>query len=106
MVEDGLFEEVAALRKSGLKLENNTSMQGIGYKEFFDYPEDFDFEANPEAKQLLIDKIKQDTRHFAKRQFTYFKGMDDVIWFDKSQYTNPDEEITKEILNLVNKRFE
>ena len=105
MVEDGLFEEVSSLRKTGLKPENNTSMQGIGYKEFFDYPEDFDFDANPETKQILIDKIRQDTRHFAKRQFTYFKGMDDVIWFDKSQYERPDEEITEAIIALANNKF-
>jgi len=105
MVEDGLFEEVAALRKSGLKPENNTSMQGIGYKEFFDYSEDFDFDANPESKQDVIEKIKLDTRHFAKRQFTYFKGMDDVIWFDKSQYESPDEVITREIIELAKQKF-
>ena len=74
-------------------------MQGIGYKEILAC-------LNGEcSKEEAVEQSKLNTRHFAKRQFTYFKGMDDVIWFDKSKYANPDEEITQEIVKLVSEKF-
>ena len=99
MVEAGLFEEVRNLKELGLG-PGFTSMQGIGYKEVLEY-----FDGGCSAEEA-IEKIKLNTRHFAKRQFTYFKGMDDVIWFDKSQYTNPDEEISKGIITLVREKYQ
>ena len=98
MVEDGLFEEVHALKEAGLTIHDN-SMQGIGYKEILAC-------LNGEcSEEEAVEQVKLNTRHFAKRQFTYFKGMDDVIWFDKSKYANPDEEITQEIVKLVSEKF-
>lgn len=68
MMEQGLENEVKNLVNSGLGRENQ-SMQGIGYKEFFDY---FDNKINHEQ---LIEKIKQDSRNYAKRQLTWFRHM-------------------------------
>ena len=94
MVDEGLIEEVRTLKEAGLTIHNN-SMQGIGYKEILSY---LDGEC---TKEEAIERIKLNTRHFAKRQFTYYKGMDDVIWYDKSRYANPDVEITSEIVHRV-----
>ncbi len=66
MVEQGLFEEAAHLKEIGLTKEMQ-SMQGIGYKEVFDY---FDGLC---TKEECIDAIKQATRHYAKRQLTWFR---------------------------------
>ena len=77
MMEQGLPEEVEALRKRGLKREN-VSMQGLGYKELFGY-----FEGEyPLEEAVRI--IQRDTRHFAKRQLTWFRHMDGVVWLDAS----------------------
>lgn len=98
MVEEGLIEEVRRLKESGLTTKDN-SMQGIGYKEILLYLD------GGCTREEAIEQVKLNTRHFAKRQFTYFKGMDDVIWFDKSGYPNPDEEITNEIVRMVKERY-
>ena len=98
MVNAGLIEEVSSLKAQGLDLSYN-SMQGIGYKEVLEYLD------GRISREEAIEKIKLDTRHFAKRQFTYFKGMDDVIWYDKSKFLNPDEEIADEIITLAGKEF-
>ncbi len=84
MLEAGLPDEVKALRARGCK-RGMTSMQGLGYKELLDYldgliPYD-------EAVRL----IKRDTRHFAKRQLTWFRRERDVIWIDKRDYSSEDE---------------
>ena len=55
-------------------------MQGLGYKEFFDY---FDGRMTLED---TVDKIKKDTRHFAKRQLTWFRREKEVIWLNKKEY--------------------
>lgn len=73
MFENGLLKEVEELLKSGVKFDNQ-SMQGIGYKEFRDYFE---------QKATLDDvknKIKQNSRNYAKRQFTWFKKFPEIIW--------------------------
>ena len=75
MIEDGLVNEIDDLLKSGITFDNQ-SMQGIGYKEFKGY---FDGLATlPET----IDLIKKNSRHFAKRQYTFFNNQMDVEWFE------------------------
>ncbi len=66
MMEDGLLEEVKGLIEEGYT-KDLVSMQGLGYKEFFDY---FDGEMSLEE---TVDKVKRDTRRFAKRQLTWFR---------------------------------
>ncbi len=75
MVENGLVDEVKKLREMGLSMAN-ISMQGIGYKEIIEY---LDGEVSLET---AIENIKQNTRHMAKRQVTWFKREKDVIYVD------------------------
>lgn len=78
MLEQGLLDEVKAMQARGLA-RDMVSMQGIGYKELLAYLEgEYSYE---DAVALL----KQDTRHFAKRQLTWFRREKEVIWLDKSQ---------------------
>lgn len=79
MMQAGLKEEAENLKKEGYTREL-VSMQGIGYKEFFDY---FDGLISIED---TIENIKKDTRHFAKRQLTWFRREKDVIWIRKEDY--------------------
>ncbi len=75
MMEEGLLQEVISLRDKGLA-RDAVSMQGLGYKQLLKY---LDGEMTlPEA----VAAIKQETRHFAKRQLTWFRREPDVIWVD------------------------
>ena len=79
MMERGLVDEVRGLREMGIR-RDSTSMQGIGYKQIYGYLEgEYDLE---EAVRL----VKRDTRHFAKRQLTWFKREKDVIWTDLDRF--------------------
>ena len=73
MVKDGLVEEVKKLLDMGYN-ENMVSMKGIGYKELISY---FKGECSLE---YAISEIKKNTRHFAKRQVTWFKYQTDGLW--------------------------
>lgn len=79
MLEDGLLNEVQLLKDRGLKKEM-VSMQGLGYKEILAY---LDGEYDLERAIYLI---KRDTRHFAKRQLTWFKREKNVIWVDRRDF--------------------
>lgn len=79
MMEDGLLEEVKALRRAGLS-KNMVSMQGLGYKELLSYLE------GEISLEEAVCQIKRDTRHFAKRQITWFRRERDVIWLDKQKF--------------------
>lgn len=71
MVNDGLIEEIAGLRKKGL-FETSTAGQAIGYKEFIPY-----FEGTASLEEC-IELLKAETRHYAKRQVTWFKRNQDA----------------------------
>ena len=94
MMEQGLLQEVEYLRDRGLKRED-VSMQGLGYKELFGY---FDGEYSLEEAVRII---KRDTRHFAKRQLTWFRRERDVIWIDKSQIGREDEKAVEFMMNYL-----
>lgn len=79
MMADGLLREVEALKKRGYT-RDMVSMQGLGYKELLAY---LDGEITLEE---AVYRIKRDTRHFAKRQITWFKREKDVIWIDKNAF--------------------
>lgn len=74
MVQLGLFQEVETLLKQGID-PNSQSMQGIGYKEVVSY---LDGACNMEE---CIEKIKQNSRNYAKRQLTWFRR-GDYTWYD------------------------
>ncbi len=86
MMAQGLVEEVRALRESGCRKEM-VSMQGLGYKELLSYLEG---EASMEEAVYLI---KRDTRHFAKRQLTWFRREKEVIWVDKTVFDHDSQKI-------------
>ncbi|MBO7676081.1 MAG: tRNA (adenosine(37)-N6)-dimethylallyltransferase MiaA [Erysipelotrichaceae bacterium] len=75
MISDGLIKEIDGLLSKGISFENQ-SMQGIGYKEFKAY---YDKEKSLEE---CVEDVKKNSRHFAKRQYTFFNNQLDVNWFD------------------------
>lgn len=97
MFEAGLVDEMKCLIDSGCT-KDMVSMQGIGYKELFGY---FDGEYDLERTKYLV---KLDTRHFAKRQLTWFKREPEVEWMDYSIYKTKEAMISKmlEILSCKN----
>lgn len=96
MIQDGLVEEVQGLLQSGVP-RNAISMQGIGYKETAA------FLAGELSREEMIDEIKKNTRHFAKRQLTWFRREKDVIWIEKEPET-ADAEIEGKILKIIHEK--
>lgn len=86
MMDEGLFDEVRYLKERGIK-KGSTAMQGLGYKELYAC---LDGEYTLEEAVRII---KRDTRHFAKRQLTWFKRERDVIWADKSVIGQSDDTV-------------
>jgi len=95
MLSEGLVEEVRSLKEEGLGRQH-ISMQGIGYKEILDY-----LEGNVDL-ETAVDRLKQNTRHFAKRQLTWFRREKDVIWLDRTEHPT-DQELLDVILDTVEK---
>ena len=93
MVEQGLFGEVEELLEMGLQ-EEDISMKGIGYKEVIAF---YDGQMTEDE---AIDKIKQNTRHLAKRQLTWFRRYEDMHWINITELG--DEGAMKEIMDLIN----
>ena len=91
MFDAGLVEEVTALRDKGYS-RNLVSMQGIGYKEIY---ASLDGEYDLDRARYII---KRDTRHFAKRQLTWFRREKDVRWLDLDQYQGNADLILADIL--------
>ena len=79
MLEQGLVAEVQALKEQGCRADM-VSMKGLGYKEILAY---LDGQISLEEAVYII---KRDTRHFAKRQLTWFRRERDVIWLDRQAY--------------------
>ena len=97
MLQDGLIEEVTALKEMGLK-RGMVSMQGLGYKEILAY---LDGECTLEE---AVEILKRDTRHFAKRQITWFKREEDVIWLDKGKFAYQEEQILEAMLQILREK--
>ena len=101
----GLLEEVKSLREKGYGPEL-TSMQAIGYKEIYAALSKIEKDGiNKDSKEYneiineAFEEIKLNTRHFAKRQLTWFRRERDVIWLDKDDHS--EEEILNLILNTI-----
>lgn len=90
MVEKGLIDEIKFLLKKGYNWNLN-SMSGIGYRQFKDYLEGKDTLEN------AIEKLKRDTRRFAKRQLTWFRRDKDIKWFEN--YDEAEKEVEKFLKN-------
>ena len=97
MLEEGLVKEVEDLKNDGCH-RGMVSMQGLGYKEILAYLEgEYPLE---EAVRIL----KRDTRHFAKRQLTWFRRESDVIWVDKEKFHWNENEILEYMLSSLKER--
>ncbi len=94
MIAAGLVDEVRALKERGVP-RMSTAMQGLGYKEIYDHL------AGECSLDEAIYKIKRDSRHFAKRQITWFKREPDAIWIDRSIFTDPSREIVEFMLSQL-----
>jgi len=97
MVEQGLVQEVAKLKDMGLS-RNNISMQGLGYKEILDYLDDII------SLEEAIYRIKRDTRHFAKRQLTWFKREKDIIWVDRDNFKDDENKMLSYMMDKIQER--
>jgi len=94
MLEHGLVEEVQKLKNMGYH-RDMVSMQGLGYKEILDY---LDRKCTLEEAIYIL---KRETRHFAKRQLTWFRRERDVIWFDKQNYEYNENAILEEMCRIL-----
>ena len=97
MINEGLVREVQSLKEKGYT-RDMVSMQGLGYKEMLDYLD------NKCSLEEAVEIIKRDTRHFAKRQITWFKRESDVTWIDKKEYDYNEERILKAMLQELKER--
>ncbi len=97
MMEQGLIEEVKNLLEEGVSTET-VSMQGLGYKEIVAY-------LNGEyTLEEAVYVLKRDTRHFAKRQITWFKREEDVIWLNRPEFEHSDEKILAAMLKIIDEK--
>jgi tRNA dimethylallyltransferase len=87
MIKEGLIYEVESLKKKGYDI-SLTPLRTFGYKEIFQYLE------GEISLDEAIDKIKLNTRHYAKRQLTWFKKEEGIIWIDREKL-NLKQEILK-----------
>lgn len=79
MLEEGLVAEVEALKERGYT-RDMVSMQGLGYKEILDYL------CGLCTLEEAVETIKKETRHFAKRQLTWFRREKEVTWIEKGDF--------------------
>ena len=97
MMAQGLLEEVKKLKEMGCH-RGMVSMQGLGYKEILAYLDgEYPLE---EAVRIL----KRDTRHFAKRQLTWFRREQEVIWVNKDEFSYDEEKIRNYMLSILKDR--
>jgi len=97
MVEAGLFEETGHLLKMGVG-EDAQAMKSIGYRQVLEYLHgEYD-------KDTCVDKIKQATRNFAKRQFTWYKKMPYIHWLEVGEPPMPEIYVAEIIRVLEEKR--
>lgn len=86
MIRQGLEREVHQLLEKGYT-QDLVSMQGVGYKELLAY-----FDGKVSLEDAIM-TIKKNTRHFAKRQLTWFRKEEDVIWVNKQDFGHDDDRI-------------
>lgn len=99
MIEAGLVDEVKQLMETGCK-RDSTAMQGLGYKEIISYL------TGEISLEEAIYIIKRDTRHFAKRQLTWFRRERNVIWINKAEFAYDDEKMLNYIKSSLRENQE
>ena len=97
MMEQGLLDEVKMLKSKGYR-RDMVSMQGLGYKELLDYLD------GAYSLEEAVRILKRDTRHFAKRQLTWFRRERDVTWVEKDRFYYEDEKILVFMENVLKER--
>jgi tRNA dimethylallyltransferase len=98
MLAEGLVEEVKELRHMGCH-RGMVSMQGLGYKEILAYLE------GEMSLEQAVEQIKRSTRHFAKRQLTWFSREQDVIWVNKESFGYEEERILEFLLEDIRNKM-
>lgn len=98
MVKEGLVSEVQKLKEQGAT-RDMVSMQGLGYKEILDYLD------GRTSLEEAIYILKRDTRHFAKRQLTWFKRERNVSWIHKDAYQYDETKILHAMLEQIRKEL-
>lgn len=96
MLDEGLVNEVASIKRLGVN-KDNTSYNGIGYREIFEYLDD------QCSLDEAIDNIKKNSRHYAKRQLTWFRREKNVNWINRNEFNN-DELILENILLILKEK--
>ena len=91
MMKNGLLEEVKSFYDKGIKTK--PLLNGIGYKELYKY-----LEGNYTYEEA-VEKIKQNSRHYAKRQYTFFNHQLPIVWFetDFANFNNTIEKVSNYI---------
>ena len=95
MMENGLLDEVKRLKEKNIP-SKATSMQGIGYREILEY-----LDGNCTLDEAVYN-IKLNSRHFAKRQMTWFRNKDEFIKVNRSEFKHPSEDIPDFIYKKLN----
>ena len=88
MIRDGLEEEVRFLLKEGLSMDHCLSMRSLGYRQMEEYL------TGQCDRETAIDNIKKGTRHFAKRQITWYKKMPYIHWLTVDRDLNYEKIVT------------
>ena len=94
MLKEGLVDEVRQLRDMGCR-KGMVSMQGLGYKEIMAWLE------GEISYEEAVNILKRDTRHFAKRQLTWFRREREVIWINKNEFGCDEDRILKFMLGVM-----
>ncbi|NBI07933.1 tRNA (adenosine(37)-N6)-dimethylallyltransferase MiaA [Senegalia massiliensis] len=97
MIKEGLVDEVKDLLDKGYE-KSLVSMQGLGYKEIIGYLE------GSYSLEKAIELLKRDTRRFAKRQLTWFRRDDRIIWFNKGDFEK-EEDLVEKMTSIINDKL-
>ena len=97
MMQNGLPEEIKKLKDMGYT-RDMVSMQGLGYKELLDYY------SGLLSLDEAVDKIKNETRHFAKRQLTWFRREKEVEWINKQEFNYDNKLILEHALDILKEK--
>lgn len=98
MLSDGLVDEVKKLQDMGCT-KDMVSMKGLGYKEVLSYL------AGEISYDEAVHILKRDTRHFAKRQITWFKREKDVIWMNYPDFNQDKDKMLRAMLNKIGEHY-
>ena len=97
MLSKGLVDEVKKLYEKGLRI-GMTSAEGIGYKQLLPYLE------GEISLDEATEKIKQDSRHYAKRQLTWFRREKETTWVDRAEFDSDQEKMLEFMINKIKEK--